>query len=54
MINNGSDIVVANDKKEMDEAKDHVAYFLTKNDIEKKVKGKRYISMELFEIIKQL
>jgi len=47
---NGSDIIVANDKIEMDNAGTHVAYILT-NDNEIKCEGKQDIAEKLTKII---
>ena len=48
MNQNGCDIVVANDKKEMVDSKEHVAYFCRKPDLVTKVVGKNEIAKEIF------
>lgn len=54
MIDNGCDIVVANDKTEMVKNKSHIAYILSSDepDIESKANNKYDIAKQLYEMFK--
>ena len=49
---NGSDIVICNDKKEMNDSKEHIAYFIKDGKEIYKAFGKEDISEKILDIIK--
>lgn len=51
MIKSNSDVVIANDKAEMEKEKTHVSYFISKEKLER-IDGKENIALHIIEIIK--